>query len=390
MILTILLTLACTTAYASMPGEEHNSPIFQDNFEDWDENAWDIGPSTSYGSYWKVMDDNGNMVLSVKGTVSIAAGAPYWADYTLIVKVKLVDAPEGVMIRVRLGEAGEGYSVDLSSSDFVFIKSLGWGSEPIYLTKLESLLNSGTWYTVKIVCIGNTFWVYIDNELRFEYKDESDPMLSGRINLGCGPNSNVYFDDFWVAVTYTDYVGYLITEAQLIIDEAKALDADVHEPEDKLKEAQAKLEEGDLSAAEGLAKGAAEKAKGILEMAASGGEEQQPEPEQPAPTQPSTTLSLERFATLLTIGGAITGVGGWALKTRSDRRKRTILFMELTQGVDDVYEKYQADAPRCEAELQRIKDRAINEYKKNLINERDYLTLEAKIKEYLRKQRETT
>jgi hypothetical protein len=53
------------------------------------------------------------------------------------------------------------------------------------------------------------------------------------------------------------------------------------------------------------------------------------------------------------------------------------------QGTDEVYERNRADARLCEAELQRIKDRAINEYKKNLITEKDYHALDEKIKEYV-------
>lgn len=389
-LLATLLILTFTTVHASTPGEEHTFAVFQDDFEDWDEDAWElnIGPNASYGAYWKVLDDDGNKVLSVKGTVGVAAGAPYWTDYTLMVRVKLVDVPEYLGIQVRMGETGLGYIASFSLNDMVFTKSLGWGSEPIDFTKVESTLSSDTWHTLKIVCVGNAFWIYVDNELKVEVKDETDPVPSGRIGFAVGPNSNVYFDDVWVAATHADYVGYLITGAQLLIDEAKSLDADVDEPERMLREAEAKLKEGDLGAAEGLARGAAEKAKGNMELATAERQEPPPEAQQPPAAQQGTPLSIERVATLLTIGGAIAGVGGWVLKARSERRKRTILFNELMQGTDDIYERRRTDAQLCEAELLRIKDRAINEYKKNLITEKDYNTLNEKIKEYIRRLRE--
>jgi hypothetical protein len=392
MMLTTLLILTCTTVYASTPGEEHSFAVFQDDFENWDETAWElnIGPNASYGAYWKLLDDNGNKVLSVKGTVWVAAGAPYWTDYTLIVRVKLVDAPEDVRIAVRRGESGEEYSVGFSLNEMDLIKSPGWETESICLSKFGSSFSSDTWYTVKIVCVGNMLWVYVDNELKFEYEDETEPVLSGRIGFGCGPNTNVYIDDVWVAVTHTDYVGHLITGAQLIIDQAKALDADVIEPESMLNEARAKFNEGELGAAEGFARAAAEKAKGNMELAAAERQEQQPEAQQPAP-QTGEPLSIERVATIITIGGAIAGVGGWALKARSDRRKRVILFKELMQGADDIYENYQTDAHQCEVELLRIKERAINEFKKNLITEKDYHALDENIMDHirgLRKKRE--
>ena len=138
--LTVLLILTCTTVYASTPGEEHNFAIFQDDFEDWDETAWElnIGPNASYGAAWKILDDDGNKVLSVKGTVGVAAGASYWTDYTLIVRVKLVDVPEYQGIQVRMGETGLGYIASFSLTDVAFTKSLGWGAESIGFTKIQS------------------------------------------------------------------------------------------------------------------------------------------------------------------------------------------------------------------------------------------------------------
>lgn len=391
MMLATLLVLTFTTVHASTPGEEHTFAVFQDDFEDFDENAWElnISPSASYGASWKVLDDGGNKVLSVKGTVGVAAGASYWKDYTLMVRVKFVDVPEYLGIQVRMAETGQGYIASFSLTDIVFVKSPGWESESIDFTKIPSTLSGNTWHTLKIVCVGDEFWIYVDNELKVEVKDETDPVLSGRIGFAVGPNSNVYFDDVRVAATHVDYVGYLITGAQLVIDEAKALGADVDEPERQLTEARAKLEEGDLGAAEGLARGAAEKAKGNMELATAERQEPPPEAQQPPAAQQGTPLSIERVATLLTIGGAIVGVGGWVLKARGERRKRTILFNELMQGTDDIYERRRTDAQLCEAELFRIKDRAINEYKKNLITEKDYYVLDEKIKEYITKLRKT-
>jgi len=93
--LTVLLILACTTAYAATPGEEHNFSIFQDDFEDWDETAWElnVGPAASYGAYWKILDEDGNKVLSVKGTVGVSLRALNWTDYTVMVRIKLIEAP---------------------------------------------------------------------------------------------------------------------------------------------------------------------------------------------------------------------------------------------------------------------------------------------------------
>jgi hemerythrin superfamily protein len=60
------------------------------------------------------------------------------------------------------------------------------------------------------------------------------------------------------------------------------------------------------------------------------------------------------------------------------------------QAAADTYHRHQADTALCEAELLKLKDRAINEYKKNLITEKDYHTLNEKIKEYIGELQKTT
>jgi len=383
MMLPVLIILACTTAYATTPGEKHTHAIFQDDFEDFDPDAWDlqIGPATSYGAYWKILEEDGNKVLSVKGTVGVGFRAPHWTDYTVMVRIKLIEAPEDVRVVVRTGDSGAGYNFGFSQGEMEITKSHGWSTEPTYITKFLSGFGIDKWHTIKIVCIGDTFWLYLDNQLMYEYQDDTDPILSGRIGFGCGPNTHVYYDDVWVAVTHTDYVEIKITDAQTITEQAKAAGADVEEPEKMIEEAREKLKTGDLATAEGLASMAAEKAKGLLELATS--EAQQQQETQQQPTQTSPPLSIERVATIITIGGAVTGVCGWALKARGDRRKRAILFTELMQATDDIYDRHRSDPGQCETELLRMKDRAINEFKKNLITEKDYNTLNEKIKEYI-------
>lgn len=386
--LVFILILSCSAVHATTPGEDHTYAVFQDDFEDLDEDAWEmlIAPDASYGTSWKIVEDDGNKILSLKGTVSASAGEPYWTDYTLMVRVKLVDGPEGAFILVRLGEEGETYVVEIPPQDPTFRKE--FEEESYYLAKVPLAINNGTWHTVRVVCVGGEFWVYIDDELRIECKDEDNPILSGRIGFGSGPHSNIYLDDIWVAVTHVDYVGYLIVVAEEAIDEARMVGADVDEPEGMLKEANTKLAEGDLAAAEGLSKGAAEKAIGLKAEKVSGGQEPTPDAQQPSPTQPGPALSIERVATLITIGGAAVGAVGWMFKTRGNRRRRAILFRELTQGVDNAYNRLRKNASQCEAELYRLKDQAIVEFKQGLITEKNYRALDERIEEYLGRLRD--
>ena len=384
-IIGIILILSLHEAHSVAAEEEHTHAVFQDDFEDFDEDAWEIyvPPDASYGTSWRVLEDDGNKVLSLKGTMWAGAGDPDWTDYTLTVRVKIVDMPEDEEARicVRLGDEGQLYFVSVPQSDPSFAKQYrGWFSN---LAKAEMVCGDGAWHVFKIVCIGGSFWVYADGELVIECVDGDEPFLSGPIGLATGPSSNAYFDDVRVTVTHVDYINQLIEEAEVAIDEARLVEADFVEAEGMLEEARVKLSEGDLLSAERLSKDAAGKAIASMADEVSAAQEQPSEAQQSTNDQSSGSLSPERVATLITIGAAAVGVVGWMLRTRSERRRRAILFMELMEGVDEIYARYKTNADRCEAELHRFKDRVVEEFKHGMITEANYGVLDSRIEEYI-------
>ena len=106
------------------------------------------------------------------------------------------------------------------------------------------------------------------------------------------------------------------------------------------------------------------------------------------PDATGTAWSIERIATLITIGGATVGVIGWMFRTRSERRRRAILYKELIQGVDSIYTRFKMNARQCEAELYRFKEQVMSEFKQGLITEENYTILDGRIEEYLAEIRE--
>jgi len=106
------------------------------------------------------------------------------------------------------------------------------------------------------------------------------------------------------------------------------------------------------------------------------------------PEATGTIWSIERIATLITIGGATVGVLGWMFRTRSERRRRAILYKELMQGVDSIYTRFKMNARQCEAELYRFKEQMISEFKQGMITEENYNVLDERIEEYLAEIRE--
>jgi len=235
-----------------------------------------------------------------------------------------------------------------------------------------------TWYAVKIVCAGSRFWVYVDDELKIEYEDDDEPILSGRVGLENGPGTDVYFDDVRVYTTHRLYVTYLIEAAQDEINDARMVGADTSEAEEMFEKAQTKLAEGDLSGAEDLSREAASKATTSRIEKLSGSDSPPPD------TRTGLTLSIEMVAGIVSIGAAGLGLVGWMARTRSVRRRGRILFNKLLEEVDDVYGRFKMNARRCEAELLRLKGDVLAGFKEGVIEEDKFHTLDARIDAYIR------
>ena len=122
------------------------------------------------------------------------------------------------------------------------------------------------------------------------------------------------------------------------------------------------------------------------------------EPTTPSPTSPTgpiaptlpfgITWSMELVTGLLTISAAGIGVAGWMVKMHSTRRRKKILFKNLMEEVDEVYSRFKMNAIRCEAELHRLKDDVLDEFKEGMIEEDNFNVLGRRIDDYMREVRE--
>jgi len=233
--------------------EEQTYVLFQDDFEDGEAEDWriNIPDEAPSGSSWRVELDYGNYVLSERGQIWAEAGDYSWTNYTLEVKGKMLSPQGGGVINFRMGDPAPRYFIQFYTEQLYLTKEYRGTFSEVKVTKVY--LNQNTWYTFKIVCAGNRIWVYVDDELKLDYVDDEDPILSGRIGLEGAPDSHTYFDDVKVSTTRRLYVAHLIKEAQDEIDEAWRVDADTSEADERLAEAQAAFAEGDLSSAESLA-----------------------------------------------------------------------------------------------------------------------------------------
>ncbi|MCW4050814.1 MAG: DUF1080 domain-containing protein [Candidatus Bathyarchaeota archaeon] len=242
-------------ASAMVGDEEHAYVFFQEDFEDGEAGGWliNIPLEAPPGSGWAVELDEGNHVLSESGQVWAEAGDFTWTNYTFEVKVKLLNPQTYGQINVRESGPAGRYLIGFHSRALLLRKE--YHSSTFYdLEDTEIFLNLNKWYTFTIVCVGSNIEVYVDDVLKLDYVDEDDPILSGRIGLESSPDSHIYFDDVKVSTTHRLYVDNLIKEAQDEINEARRVDADTGEAEQRLAEARVAFAEGDLSSVESLAK----------------------------------------------------------------------------------------------------------------------------------------
>lgn len=233
---------------------EHTYVIFQDDFEDGDAGGWTayVPDWAPLGSSWAVELDDGNYVLSMRGETWAEAGDLSWTNYTFEVRVKFMTPYGGSHINFRMGVPAPRYFFQLYVGDLWLSKEYQETFSDLEYSKLA--LNTNTWYTLKIVCVGNRIRLYVDDVLKLDYVDDVDPILSGRIGLEGNPDSHILFDDVKVSTTHRLYTSYLIKEAQDEISRARMVDADTGEAEQRLAEAQAAFAEGDLTSAEALAR----------------------------------------------------------------------------------------------------------------------------------------
>jgi len=100
------------------------------------------------------------------------------------------------------------------------------------------------------------------------------------------------------------------------------------------------------------------------------------------------TWSIELITTCITIGGTAVGVIGWFVRHERMEKRRKVLFKKLMDEVDSVYSRFKMNAIQCEAELYKLKDEVLDEFKQGTIDEDKHYTLEQRIVKYMKEVRE--
>jgi len=100
------------------------------------------------------------------------------------------------------------------------------------------------------------------------------------------------------------------------------------------------------------------------------------------------TWDIELITAVITIGGTAVGVIGWFVRHESMEKRRKVLFKKLLDEVDAVYSRFKMNAVQCEAELYKLKNEVLDEFKEDMIDEDKHNILEQRIEKYLKEVRE--
>lgn len=185
--------------------------IFKDDFEDENTVGWQFTRAgegeKDRSSTWKVESEGSNHVLSGEEHTFANVKGLEVADFSIETKFKFI-RDEGFRLNVRDGENGR-YSIlfDINSAT-LFKGSESWigGYKEVALQRTFAQLNTNTWYTAKILILGNNIKVYVDNVLKIDYVDFDSPLFSGQINFETGSNSHIHFDDLKVQTPAREFL----------------------------------------------------------------------------------------------------------------------------------------------------------------------------------------
>jgi len=100
------------------------------------------------------------------------------------------------------------------------------------------------------------------------------------------------------------------------------------------------------------------------------------------------TWSIELITASITMGGTVVGVIGWFVRHERMEKRRKVLFKKLMDEVDSVYSRFKMNAIQCEAELYKLKNEVLDEFKQGTIDEDKHNILEQRIEEYMKEIKE--
>ncbi|MBU2559780.1 AAA family ATPase, partial [archaeon] len=167
---------------------------FFDDFEDGDLKGWDICFDCG-GDKGSVVSEDGSKVVRGIGQNDLHAASPSISDYTFMGRLKI--AAGCAFVWVREGRGRYQFSICPEGSQ-IFLSVDDYQAGSTMLAQESAFIPMNLWQDFKIVVTGINLKFYLNDRLIIEAADESNTFPSGRVGIGGGDDSKVYFDDIIV------------------------------------------------------------------------------------------------------------------------------------------------------------------------------------------------
>jgi hypothetical protein len=159
---------------------------FADNFDDGVANGWRLEPG------WQIVNDNGNYVLEGQGQDYQCAWPRVTSAENYVLEMDFEILSGTFAPSVRHDDWDSRYIIWISENDINLGKAAG--SDPFRLDGTEADISLGRWHNISIALDGGSVKVYIDHELKIDYRDE-EPPPAGSFLIESNPDSQVRVDN---------------------------------------------------------------------------------------------------------------------------------------------------------------------------------------------------
>jgi hypothetical protein len=169
--------------------------LFSDNFEIGNGDKW----KSSQGKWTVKKDENGNNVFEGTGPNNypqtwLGSLGDQWRDYAFESKIRIIKG--GVFVLVRAYQSNNFYNAYLPAGGTISLAKWENGKYYNVYSNTSFYIDSNIWYLVRVEIIGQTYKLYINDELVTSYThDAQSPIIQGGIGYYIGGNDIVQVDD---------------------------------------------------------------------------------------------------------------------------------------------------------------------------------------------------
>ncbi len=184
-------------------GENNESVLFEDDFEDGNAEGWILGPG------WEVVSDD-SYVLKGQGHDLAQPIVRGWSDHSIEFRFKLLT--EKFHFHFRVSEQRLSPTENIISKYFLEIqenllylkKQYGSNTDSLDMTAVS--LATNFWHTLKVEMEGTSIEIYLNDILAMDLTDQEGLILFGSFYFETFENTQVYIDDISVTGDFGEIV----------------------------------------------------------------------------------------------------------------------------------------------------------------------------------------